>query len=210
MGVLLRLAPWHWPPDCRHRRHGQPLWVLPEHKGRNVRHHHCGIGHLLAGHLRLQDRGPAGPHRGQQHRQRNGEQLCQRLPWPGHAVDGWGHLLGSDRQNRRLVGEGRGGRLATVHLQQLPQWRLRGPFRWACHERRCLFLLRRDLRRDPDAPPKVLRRRTRRQQEGLLRDIGIPLLALVFVHHLVGGPVWRGGRVRVSPRAQSMPKDGCP
>mmetsp|Transcript_30167 Transcript_30167/g.80708 ORF Transcript_30167/g.80708 Transcript_30167/m.80708 type:complete len:265 (+) Transcript_30167:1157-1951(+) len=154
----------HRGTDCLHWRPGLDARLRHRDGGQRHRDHHRGHRHFTARHVRIQDGGHTGRDGRRQHRERHGEQLRQRLPGPGPALDAGVRLLGHQggRRGRPVgpVGEAWAtGRMVPQppgHPELLPR-HLRGPRRRPGHERRDLHRLRNGCHRRP-VPAAVVSR----------------------------------------------------
>mmetsp|Transcript_29012 Transcript_29012/g.48696 ORF Transcript_29012/g.48696 Transcript_29012/m.48696 type:complete len:232 (-) Transcript_29012:846-1541(-) len=98
MAHLLHGPCVHRHRDGRRRRARGDLRVHRRAEGLRHRHHLRGAGHLAAGHLRLEGRGPGEPRRGCCHRERDGLERGERVSGHRDPVDIGGGVRGSRRQ----------------------------------------------------------------------------------------------------------------
>mmetsp|Transcript_77358 Transcript_77358/g.250357 ORF Transcript_77358/g.250357 Transcript_77358/m.250357 type:complete len:263 (+) Transcript_77358:2090-2878(+) len=100
------------------------------HPRRGHRDHLRSPGHLAPRHLRVEDGGDAGPHRGQFRGQRHRQQLRERLLGARLALDDRRRLLGRGARERRVALEVRRppkpGLLGRAGLEADPGFRRRG------------------------------------------------------------------------------------
>mmetsp|Transcript_10155 Transcript_10155/g.24240 ORF Transcript_10155/g.24240 Transcript_10155/m.24240 type:complete len:222 (+) Transcript_10155:2401-3066(+) len=159
MGHLCRLPHHDRRRHCRRPRARRALWLRHRTQGQHHRHQLRGTRDISARPLRLSKCCPRGRRCRRRHRQRDGEQLCQRSAWAWHPV---GHRV-DVLQVRQPKHDGRA---------------LLRPFRHPRLQRYGLQHMCGGLHRRPSATPPLRRRRARGpcpQQVDLERVPGLPL-----------------------------------
>mmetsp|Transcript_118787 Transcript_118787/g.296192 ORF Transcript_118787/g.296192 Transcript_118787/m.296192 type:complete len:215 (-) Transcript_118787:290-934(-) len=158
LGLLLLRARHGRFRHGHHRRHGRATRVRRGHEARRHGDHPRGARDLAAGHLRIEDGRRDGRVRGQQHRQRDRQQLGECLFGPWLAVDDLRHLLGvrCDMLKRGLVvGD------LPYHRARLRHRHFRGEGWQLGRQRDDLLPLRCDLHRHLGCPALLHRWRAR-------------------------------------------------
>mmetsp|Transcript_65863 Transcript_65863/g.196002 ORF Transcript_65863/g.196002 Transcript_65863/m.196002 type:complete len:205 (-) Transcript_65863:407-1021(-) len=151
LAMLLRRAGHDRDRDHLDRRPGRDAGLRARDLELRHRHHLRRPRDLPTGHLRLEAGRGAGHLRRRQRGQRDRQQLRERLPGPGAALDDRRHLLGRlgrpawQRMAREVP---RGG-------QEIPGGRLHSQGRRPRPQRRSLLRLQRPLPPDPGCPAEV-------------------------------------------------------